>query len=106
MGPVLLVGSLYLLKSGKPNKDQSFCVCVVSVCVWGFFGFCLFVFCFLGPYPQHMEVPRLRVQSELQLLVYTTATERQDPSHICDLHRSSQQCRILNAGLNMQPHGS
>ena len=27
--------------------------------------------CFLGPHPQHMEVPRLGVESELQLLVYT-----------------------------------
>ena len=27
--------------------------------------FYLFVFLFLGPHPRHMEVPRLRVQSEL-----------------------------------------
>ena len=26
---------------------------------------------FLGPYPRHMEVPRLRVESELHLLAYT-----------------------------------
>ena len=43
---------------------------------------------------QHMEVPRLRVESEPQLLVYATATP--DPSHICDLHSSSHQCWILN----------
>ena len=30
----------------------------------GFFGF-LFVFCFLGPHPWHMEVPRLGVKLEL-----------------------------------------
>ena len=34
------------------------------------------------------------VQSELQLPAYTTATS--DPSHICDLHHSSQQRQILN----------
>ena len=28
---------------------------------------------FLGPHPQHMEVPRLGVKSELQLLAYTAA---------------------------------
>ena len=28
----------------------------------------LFVFCFFGPHPQHMEVPRLGVEAELQLL--------------------------------------
>jgi len=43
-----------------------------------------------------MEVPRLGVELELQLPAYTTATAMQDPSHICDLHCSSQQCRILN----------
>ena len=41
-----------------------------------------------------MEVPRLGVKSELQLTAYTTAT--QDPSHICHLYHSSEQCRILN----------
>ena len=45
-----------------------------------------------------MEVPRLGVKSELQLLAYatTTATAMQDPSHICDLHHSSQQHWIFN----------
>ena len=31
-----------------------------------------------------MEVPRLGVQSELELLAYTTVTATRDPSHICD----------------------
>ena len=43
-----------------------------------------------------MEVPRLGIKSELQLLAYTTATTMPDPSHICDLHHSSQQHWILN----------
>ena len=43
-----------------------------------------------------MEVPRLGIELELQLLAYATATAMQDPSHICDLHHSSRQCRILN----------
>ena len=43
-----------------------------------------------------MEVPRLGVKLELQLLVYTTATAMQDPSRIGNLHHSSRQCRILN----------
>ena len=43
-----------------------------------------------------MEVPRLGVESELQLLAYITTTEMQDLSHICDLHHSSLQCHILN----------
>ena len=56
---------------------------------------CLF-FIFLGPHPWHMELPRLRVKSELQLLAYTTATAMPDPSHICDLHHCSWQRQILN----------
>ena len=33
-----------------------------------------------------MEVPRLGVELELQLLAYTAATAVQDLSRICDLH--------------------
>ena len=45
-----------------------------------------FVCCFflLGPSPQHMEVPRLPVESELQLLTYATAIATPNLSHICD----------------------
>ena len=53
----------------------------------------LFIF-FLWPHLWHMEVPRLGVELELQLLTYTAAglhhiTVMQDPSHICDLRCSS-----------------
>ena len=41
-----------------------------------------------------MEVPRLGVELELQLLAY--ATKVQDPSCIYNLHRSSQQHQTLN----------
>ena len=43
-----------------------------------------------------MEIPRLGVESELQLLAYTTTIATQDPSHVWDLHHGSQQCQILN----------
>ena len=56
----------------------------------------LFFFCFLGPHLQHMEVPRLGVESELQLPAYTTATAMQDPRRLCYLHHSSRQCQVLN----------
>ena len=55
---------------------------------------CMYVF--LGPYLQHMKIPRLKVELELQLLAYATATATPNPSHICDLHCSSQQSWILN----------
>ena len=54
-----------------------------------------FMFVFLGLHPGHMEVPWLGAESELQLPAYTTAIATPDPSLVCDLHCSSQQCQIL-----------
>ena len=51
---------------------------------------------FLGSHLQHMEVPRLGVESELQLPAYTPDTAMPDPSYICHPHCSVQQCRIPN----------
>ena len=48
-----------------------------------FFSF----FLFLGLHLWQMEVPRLGIESELQLPTYTTATARPDPSHIWDLYQ-------------------
>ena len=53
-------------------------------------------FCFLGLHLRYMEVPSLGVESELQLLAYTTATAKQDVSCVWDLHHSSWQLWILN----------
>ena len=55
-----------------------------------------FFFVFLGPHLQYMDVPRLRVESELLPPAYTTATAMPDPSRVCDLHHSSQQLWILH----------
>ena len=78
-------------------------VCLVSPCtsLLGhiksfFFSFFFLSFVLLESHPRHMEVPRLGVQMELQLSAYTTATAMPDLSHVCDLHHSSQQHRILN----------
>ena len=58
------------------------------MCVYVYVFIHLFVF--LGPHPQHREVSRLGVESELQLLICTTATATLDLSRVCDLHQSSQ----------------
>ena len=97
---------------GKEAKGKNKCYCIQKkpymqadqfcflkqssndIIISFFFFFGLFVF--LGPHPQHLEVSRLGVESELQPQTYTTATTTWDPSHICDLHHSSRQCRILN----------
>ena len=74
-----------------------FLVCSVYKCFVGLYILqivslsmvCLFIFFFflffLGPTLQHIEVPRLGVKSELQLLAYTTAIATCNLSHICNL---------------------
>ena len=64
----------------------------------GWLGLCVFVclFCLFRTAPQHMEVHRLGVESELWLPAYTTGTVMQDPSCICDRHHSSRQHQILD----------
>ena len=58
------------------------------------FCFVFVLFFFFRAAPMAYEGSRARVKSELQLPVYTTAT--QDLSCIYDLHHSSQQHQILN----------
>ena len=55
------------------------------VALFFFFSF------FLGPQPQYLEVLRLGVELELQLLASPTATAMPDPSLICDLCHSLRQ---------------
>ena len=43
-----------------------------------------------------MEVPKLGVEKELQLMTCPTAAATPDPSHIYVLHRSIGQLQILN----------
>ena len=50
----------------------------------------------LGLHLWYTEVARLRVELELQLLVYSTATATPGLSHICDLCYCLQQQRLLN----------
>ena len=55
-------------KKTKINAGRSVMRCVGQQMIffksWGCFCFC-FCFCFLGPHPWHLEVPRLKVESEL-----------------------------------------
>ena len=85
------VGSLG--KLSNPQLVSEVLRWLSSLCSFAFF-FCLLSF--LGPHPQHVEVPRLGVKLELQLLAYARATSMPDPSHILDLQHSSRQCQILN----------
>ena len=48
-----------------------------------------FFFFFLGAHLWHMEVPQPGVKSELQLLVYATASTTWDLNYVCNLHHRS-----------------
>ena len=68
-----------------------------------YFLFILFIYLFilvflpfLGPLPQHMEVSRLGVESELKPPAYARAIATQDPNRVCNLHHSSRHHWILN----------
>ena len=56
----------------------------------------LYSFLFLRPQLQHVEVPQLGVELQLQLLAYATATATPDLSHIFDLCCSLWPHQILN----------
>ena len=74
------------------NKGMSLCMSALALIP---LLRCVFVSVW-GLHLWHMEVPRLGVESELQLLAHTTATATRDPSHVYDPHHSSWQCWILN----------
>ena len=83
--------SLKLCRKQKVElHTTNFYSCYFFIQLFGFFGF---FFVFLG---LHMEVPRLGVELEMQLLAYATATATWDLSHVYDLHYSLWQHRILN----------
>ena len=94
----LLKDWLWARVPSSPNKLklraptlQFFFFHLTQVCLF----FCLFSSFWRG-HPWHLEVPRLQVESELQLPACTTATATLDPSRICDLCCISWQHRILN----------
>ena len=88
-------------QSKFPNGSQCFFPSQFFICqdlinyLQTFIYLLTYLFVFLGLHPQHVEVPRLGVESELQLPAYSTAPAMPDPSHICDLHLSSRQRHIL-----------
>ena len=90
-----LLGVLVLQKSSEVcvplGEDPGPC----SQAALLFFSF-FFFFCFLGPHPQHMEVPRLGVELELLPPAYARVTATPDPRHVYNLHHSSRQHQILN----------
>ena len=95
------VGDCRLFWGDEPERQSSISSCFCSVTSYYLKDYpCtpvfIFIFCFLGLHLQHMKVPRLGVQSEIQQPAYTTATAMQDLSCLCYQHHNSWQCQILN----------
>ena len=79
---------------------------VSSICCYGYSSLFIYLFLvILGLHLWHMEVHRLGVELELQLLAYTTATLTWDLSLICDLHHNPW-CQILRVGPGIEPTSS
>ena len=77
------------------GRGRTFSLGVGAIHFLFFFYFILF-FCLLGLHPQHREIPRVGVKSELPPLAYATAIAIPDLSHVCHLYHSSWQRQILN----------
>ena len=71
-------------------------MCHFPILLISFAPLLFFFFFFLGLHLLHMEVPRLKIKSELQLPAYITATATLDLSCIRDLCCKLQQPQILN----------
>ena len=61
-----------------------------------FLSFSFFFLLFRATPPVAHGRSQAGVELELQLPAYTTDTAMPDPSCICNLHRSSWQCQVLN----------
>ena len=86
--PLYPISSFWIIPLGHKGNLFSFSF------LFFFPSFLFFFFALLALHPRQMEVPRLGIQSELQLPACTTATAMQDPSHICALHHSSRKRQI------------
>ena len=77
----------------------------IIVIINNYTTFFFFLF-FLGSHLRHMEVLRLGVELELQLLAYATATAIPDLSRICKIHHRLGQHWILKPPSEARdPHG-
>ena len=93
LGPMLRTGPTPAAACLSPNhiQDQVRCYAVLSSSLS-----MTIIFFFLGPHLRHMEVPRLGIESEVQLPAFTAATAMPDPSRLCQLHHSPRQHGIPN----------
>ena len=81
---------------GNSSNISNFFIIIFVIMIYGQWFLFLFFCFFRASFLWHMEVPRLWVESRLQLLATVMATATWDPGLVCDLHHSSQQCKILN----------
>ena len=91
-----LLSTIQRILHKRNHIEHSFKVLKLTFKFYLFVYLCMYLFIyFLGPHLWHMDVPRLGVELELQLLAYPTATEIPDKRCACELHQSPQQRWIL-----------
>ena len=87
-----------IFSSKHPCKDQmSFRIQLMFLDIWGLELCPCWFLVFLNGCTCSYGSPGLRIEMELLLLAYATATAMPDPGRIFDLHHSLQQCWILNS---------
>ena len=72
--------------------------CQRKVPVTKFFVFCFFALFFLGPYLRHMELPRLGVELEIQLLAYNNSHSN------CEIQAASVTYTIAHSYAGSPTH--
>ena len=99
LSPFLCYFNITLHKCLLDSEITGIPTLILTICSSLLIAFCCLFFSllsFLGPHPQHMEVPGLGLKSELLPPAYTTTTATPDLSRVCHLHHNSWQCQILN----------
>ena len=93
----------------KGNTQEIIFYCFFLGGGWFVFVFLFFCFfCFLGLHPWHMEVPKLGVESGLQLPVNVIATATWYLSRVHEpelMATLDPQPTELGQGSNLHPHG-
>ena len=79
----------------KCLSEKELKIAVITIIITTITIITLLLFCSLGLHPEHMEVPRLGVESELQLLTYATAIQCQIQSTSVTYTRAHSNTRSL-----------
>ena len=90
----LMLQLLQLEAAVPPEPSSLLDPCILMDTSWVLYF--ILIFWLFRAAPEAYGSSQGGVESELQLLAYTTATATRDPSQICHLHHSSWQCQMAD----------